>query len=785
MKSFSPEAVAPRIGEPVRRVEDVRMVCGRGTFADDRKLPEMARAVVVRSPVAHARVASIETGAARSAPGVVAVLTGEDWERDGLGPIPCVSIPPTVMGGKWFRTPFPALQRDRVLCVGHAVALVVADTLGEALDAAEQVVVEYDPLPAAPTVEAAIAPGAPAVWPERPDNLCFVHELGDRAKTEAAFARAKHVTRVRVYNQRLAGNPLEPRTAIGEFDPAEERYRLITSTANPHRIRQLLAEHVLRVPAHKIHVIAGDVGGGFGTKGGLYPEEVLVLWAAKKIGRPVKWVSDRSEAFLSDFNGRDQLAEAEMAFDETGRILAFRVANYHNLGCQVGPSGAHPPLVGSRMLSGVYDIPAMHVTIHGVLTHSRTLTTYRGAGRPESTYLVERALDAAARELGIDPVELRRRNLIRPEQMPYRTALEDTYDCGEFEPLLDQALELADWAGFEARKKATEAKGLLRGRGLAMYVEVCATVADRMEIRFDPTGGATVLAGTFSYGQGHETAYAQMLADWLGLPLEHIRVVQGDTDKVAYGRGSFGSRSMTVGGSALKLAAEQIMERGKRIASHLLEVAPGDLVFDRGNYKVQGTDRFVSLQDVAKATYVYGNRLPPDLASGLEGIGHWKANPQNYPNGCYIVEVEVDPETGVVRLDRITGVDDFGVVINPLLLEGQVHGGIAQGVGQALTEQVIYDDDGQLITGSFVDYAMPRAHDFPWFELGVRNVPTRGNPLGVKGGAETGTVGIPPAIVSAIVDALKPYGVQDISMPATPQRIWEAIRSGHPGASIT
>lgn len=767
---------AARVGEPMQRLEDGRMLRGRASYADDRPFPGAVRAVVVRSPVAHGRIRSLDVSSARQAPGVLAVLTGEDWEGDGLGPIPCVSIPATVMGGKWFRTPFPALQRDRVLCVGHAVALVVAETQAQALDAAELIDAGYEALPSAPTVQEAIAPGAVSVWPERPDNLCFVHEMGDRARTDAAFAAARHVTRVRVYNQRVAGNPLEPRAAIGEYDLGEQRFRLITSTANPHRIRQLLAEHVFRVPAHRIHVVAGDVGGGFGTKGGLYPEEVLVLWAARKLERPVKWVSDRSEAFLSDFNGRDQLAEAEMAFDAESRILGFRVSIWHNLGCQVGPSGAHPPLVGSRMLSGVYDIPAMHVRVHGVLTHSRTLTTYRGAGRPESTFLVERAMDRAAHELSVDPTELRRRNLIAASKMPYRTAIGETYDCGQFEALLDKALVRADWKGFEARKKASAERGLLRGRGIALYIEVCATVADRMEIRFDATGGVSVLAGTFSYGQGHETVYAQMLADWLGVPVGDVRVVQGDTDKVSYGRGSFGSRTMTVGGSALRLAAEQVITRGKRVAAHLLEAGEKDIAFERGIFKIAGTDRGVSLRDVAKASYAYGNKLPAEVASGLEGVGYWTANPQNYPNGCYVIEVEVDPDTGVVCIDRLCAVDDFGAVINPLLLEGQVHGGIAQGVGQALDEQVLYDSEGQLLTGSFMDYAMPRAHDIPRsITLDTRNVPTKGNLLGVKGGAETGTVGAPPAVISAIVDALRPLGVTDIQMPATPHRVWQAI----------
>jgi aerobic carbon-monoxide dehydrogenase large subunit len=770
-----------RLGEPMPRVEDARLLCGRGAFADDRRIPGGLHAVMVRSPVAHARIRSIDPDPARSLPGVVAVLTGEDWERDGLGPIPCVSIPPSVMGGKWFHTPFPVLQRDRVLCVGHAVAMVVAESLPEALDAAAAISVDYDVLPAAATVAAALATGAPAVWPRCPDNICFVHELGDPARADAALKDAAHVTRARIYNQRLAGNPLEPRVAIGAFDEADARYRLVTSTANPHRIRQLLAEHVFRVPAHRIHVIAGDVGGGFGTKGGLYPEEAAVLWAAQKLGRPVKWASDRSEAFLADFNGRDQLADAQMGFDAAGNILGFRVALYHNLGCQAGPSGAHPPLTGARMLSAVYDIPAIHVRVHGVLTHSRTLTTYRGAGRPEATFLVERMLDQAARELGVDAVELRQRNLIRPDRMPYKTALGETYDSGEFASLLDKARTLADWDGYPSRRQASAAMGLLRGRGLSLYIEVCATVADRMEIRFDPTGGATILAGTFSYGQGHETVYAQMLGDWLGLAPETVRVVQGDTDKVAYGRGSFGSRSMTVGGSALRIATNEIIDRGKRIAAHLLEADVRDLAFERGKFIVTGTDRAIALGEVAKASYAYGNRLPAELASGLEGVGYWTASPQNYPNGCHVIEVEVDPDTGSVRLDRVTAMDDFGVVMNPLLLEGQVHGAIAQGVGQALMERVLHDGAGQLVTGSFMDYAMPRAHDFPSFTLGTRNVATKGNPLGVKGGAETGTVGIPPAVIGAVIDALRPLGVVDLAMPATPERVWQAIQAAQLG----
>jgi carbon-monoxide dehydrogenase large subunit len=767
------------IGAPMPRLEDARLLTGHGRYADDNVLPGMVRGYVLRSPVAHARIRSIDVRGALEVPGLVAVLTGEDYAADALGHIPCVSIPPGITGRSYHRTPFPPLESERVLAVGTGVAFVVAETLAAAMDAAERIVVDYEPLPAAPNVEAAIAPGAPLVWPEAAGNRCFQHQLGDAAATEAAFEGAAHVVRGRVRTQRVAGNPLEPRAALGAYEEGEGRWHLTSSASNPHRIRLLLAEHIFRVPAHRIHVVAGDVGGGFGTKGGLYPEEILVLWAAQRVGRPVKWVCDRSEAFLSDFNGRDQVADAELALDADGKVRALRVVVNHDLGCQLGPSTAHPPLVGCRMLSGVYAIPAMHVEINGIFTHSRTLTTYRGAGRPEATLVVERMLDLAAAELGIDPVTIRRRNFIRPEQMPYRTAVGETYDCGEFEAAMDMALELAEWKGFEVRRGDSARRGKLRGRGLACYIEVCATISDRMEVRFDATGGLTILAGTFSYGQGHHTAYAQMVHEWLGVPLERIRFLQGDTDKIANGRGSFGSRSMTIGGSALKAACEQVIARGRRVASILLGCPEDDLAFADGIYR-RSTDpqASISLDQVARATYAWGapKPLPAELWSGLEGVGHFTANPQNYPNGCYVAEVEVDPETGEVKLAAVTAVDDVGNVINPLLLEGQIHGGIAQAAGQVLKEGVVHAPDGQLLTGSFTDYAMPQAADFPRFRMALRPVPTRTNPLGVKGGAETGTVGLPPAIVAAIVDALRPLGVRDIACPATPLTVWNAIQ---------
>lgn len=771
--------LAHGIGAPLARLEDPRLLTGRGRFADDVNRPGQAWGYVLRSPVAHANIKRIDVSAALEVPGLYAVLTGDDYRADGLGNIPCVSIPPTITGKTYHATPFPPLEAERVLAVGTGVAFIVADTLAAAIDAAERIVVEYESLPAAPTVEAAIAHNAPLVWPGAEGNRCFVHELGDAAATERAFAQADHVVRARVRSQRVAGNPLEPRTYIGDYHEGEQRWTLVTSTSNPHRIRLLLAEHIFRVPAHRLHVVAGDVGGGFGTKGGLYPEEILVLWAAQRVGRPVKWVCDRSEAFLSDFNGRDQVADVELALTKDGTVLGMRVELNHNLGCQLGPSTAHPPLVGARMLSGVYAFPAMHVTINGIFTHSRTFTTYRGAGRPEAALVVERMMELAAAELSIDPVEMRRRNFIAPQQMPYRTAIGERYDCGEFEAVMDDALKLADWDGFESRKAVSAARGLLRGRGLSCYIEVCATISERMELRFDATGGLAILAGTFSYGQGHHTAYAQMVHQWLGVPLAKVRFVQGDTDIIATGRGTFGSRSMTVGGSALKMACDQVIERGRRVAAILLDTVPDALDFDHGVYRTKDSSaREVTLDRVAKATFAWGapKPLPPELWSGLEGRGYFSAEPQNYPNGCYIAEVEVEPETGQVTLAAVTGIDDVGTVINPLILEGQMHGGIAQAAGQALKERIVYGDDGQLLTGSFTDYAMPQAQDFPRFKLGFHPVPTKTNPLGVKGGAEAGTIGLPPAIIGAIVDALRPLGVVDMSLPATAQTVWNAIR---------
>jgi carbon-monoxide dehydrogenase large subunit len=772
------------IGTPMPRLEDERILRGFGKYVDDIKMPREARAYFLRSNIAHGLIKNIDVSEAYGVSGVLAIYTAEDWISDGMGEIPCVSIPPTITGKTWFKTPFKPLAKDRVLCVGQPIVMVIAESLFDAMDAAELIKLDIESLPSVTSVEKALDSNAPLVWPENKSNICFTHELGNKETCDLAFKNAYKIVEFDTYNQRLASNTLEPRGCLAFYDFGEDRYHLHSSTANPHRIRLLLAENLLKVPAHRVHVVASDVGGGFGTKGGIYPEEALVTWACKKVGRPIKWICERSESFVSDFNGRDQYAKASIAVNEDGKVLGLKVESNYNLGCQLGPSTAHPALIGARMLSGVYDIPAMHVVVRGLFTNTQTLTTYRGAGRPEATYIVERLMDLAAYELSMDPVDIRRKNLIQAHQMPFKTAINETYDSGDFPQIMEKTLLLADVKGFSERKQESAKKGLRRGLGVSMYIEVCGTVSDRMEIRFDPTGTATILAGTFSYGQGHHTSFAQMTSDWLGINPKDIRFVQGDTDKVAYGRGSFGSRTMTIGGSALKIASDQIISLAKEISAFLNKCSVDELKFKDGHVVSDREDlKSYSLQELAKETYKYGTTLPPHLATGLQGVGFWSAPPQNYPNGCYVVEVEITESTGQVTLDKITAIDDVGNIINPLIFEGQVHGGIAQGVGQALMEQIVYDDSGQVVTGSFIDYAMPKAEDFPLFTLGSLPVPTKTNLLGVKGGAETGTVGIPPAIINAVVNALSDLGIKDIPMPAIPGKVWKAIQLAKKGAS--
>ena len=764
------------IGQPVSRTEDPRLVSGRGCFVDDLRLPGELHGYVVRSPHPHAKVASVDITGALNAPGVALVLTGADVQREQLGGLPAESMPEDQGGPKAHRPLHPVLATDVVRHVGDRVAFVVADTAANARDAGELVQVDYEVLPHATTVTAAMADGAPRVWDDAASNLCFPMLLGDAEATDAAFERAASTHHVRLVNNRIIANPLEPRTVLADFDRFGGRYTLYASTQFPHHLRQVVAHDVLHLPETDLRVIARDVGGGFGMKASGYPEDALVTWAAGKLKRPVRWTADRSESFLSDTHARDQVNEAELALDEGGRILGLRVRSDVNVGAYLSNAASVPTIFSTNMVSNVYAIPAISVKARAIFTHTAPLGVYRGAGRPEAVYIVERLLDTAARERGLDPVELRKLNLIQPSQMPYQTPLMFSYDSGEFGAVLDRALEISDFAGFEDRRAESAGEGLLRGIGIGMFVEFAGILNERMEIRVDPGGAMSVYPGTFSHGQGHETVYAQMVSDWLGVPFDRVRVLQGDTDATPFGRGTFAARSIPFGGSALRMAADEVIRKGKAFAAHLLEADASDIEFSDGAFTVAGTDRSMPLAAVARASFAPMG-MPAELGIGLDGVGTFASIP-NFPNGCHICEVEIDPETGVVRILRFASVDDVGVVINPMLLEGQLHGGIAQGAGQALLEHIRYDEEsGQLLTGSFQDYCMPRADDLPDFEFDMHNVPTPSNPLGVKGAGEAGCIGAPPAIVNAILDALWSEGVRDIQMPATPQAVWKAIQA--------
>ena len=767
------------IGQPIRRVEDRRFLTGSGRYLDDIVRPRQAHATILRSSHAHAGIRTIDASAALSAPGVVAVLTGEDLTRDGIGTIPCVSAVTNRDGSPMTMPPWPALVRDRVRHVGDAVALVIAETAAQARDAAELIQIDYETLPAVVETGKALGPGQPSVWDEHPGNLCFDWEIGDRAAVERAAASARHRVSLTLINNRVVANSIEPRGALGEYDPGEDSYTLWSSTQGSHFLRNLLAEHVFRIPENRIRVVTQDVGGGFGMKLFLYPEHVLVLWAAKKIGRPVKWVADRSEAFVSDTQGRDNVTRLDLALDGNFRFLALSVELTANMGAYLSNFAPEIPTAsGGVMYSGVYAFPAIHVAVRGVYTNTVPVDAYRGAGRPEAAYAIERLIDCAARRLGIDADELRRRNFIRPEVMPHTTPLGLTYDSGDFARNLDDALAAADAPGFAARREEARTRSRYRGLGHAVYIEQSGFPPDEFaEARFDPSGTLTLLMGTQSSGQGHQTAYAQLAAEKLGLPLDKIRVLQGDTAVIGFGRGTGGSRSLPVGGAALVHAADKLIDKGKKIAAHMLEVAEADIGFADGIFTIAGTDRSVTIDAVARAAFNPGE-LPPGLEPGFAESGHFTPPAPTFPNGCHVCEVEIEPETGLIEIVRYLVVDDFGTVINPLLLAGQVHGGIAQGVGQAMLERTVYDpESGQLLTGNLTDYAVPHADTLPRIEFSYNIVPCRTNPLGVKGAGEAGAIGAPPALVNAVVDAVAELGIDHLDMPLTPQRLWRALRN--------
>ncbi|HVL36796.1 MAG TPA: xanthine dehydrogenase family protein molybdopterin-binding subunit [Burkholderiales bacterium] len=774
------------IGQPVRRVEDQRFLTGRARFVDDLQPPHCLHGAVLMSPHAHARIRGIDARAALAMPGVHLVLTGADAAAEQLGGIPPLFMPEDMGGPKGHRTFRPLLAADKARYVGDRIAFVVAETPELARIAAERIEVDYEPLPAAVSVEDAARDGAPRVWDDSPmpGNLAFPLMMGNKEATEQAFAKARHVVSVRLYNNRITANSIEPRAAIGDYSPADDAFTLHTSSQNPHGVRSILAGAVFRLPETRLRVISPDVGGGFGMKGDIYPEDGLVLWASRRLRRPVKWVATRTEALLGDNHGRDQLIRAELALDEDGRILAIRAEALHAVGACVSNAGVVPVLCSLRNIPNVYVVPAMLVASKAIFTHTTPLGPYRGAGRPEASYVIERLMDEAAAQLGIDPVELRRRNYIAPEAMPYNTtagwaigaAAGWTYDSGDFARLTDRALELADWKGYAARKRDSEKRGKLRGRALIYYLEDSGVFNERMELRFDPSGMVTIVAGTHSHGQGHATTYAQLVSDWLGVPFESIRLVQGDTDAVAFGRGTYASRSAMLGGSALKGAADAIVEKAKPLAAHLLEAGVPDLRFSEGRFEIAGTDRSIALTEVAKA-FFRPVGLPPQFGVGLDASGS-SSVPPTFPNGCHVCELEIDPDTGAVEIDRYAVVDDVGRVINPMICHGQIEGALAQGLGQALMENVAFDrESGQVLSASFMDYAMPRAADLPpHYELDFIEVPAKTNPLGVKGIGEAGCVGAPPAVMNAVLDALRPLGVKALDMPATPHRVWQALR---------
>jgi carbon-monoxide dehydrogenase large subunit len=768
------------LGQPVSRFEDPRLVRGGGRYVDDFVLPGMAFGHVLRSPHAHARVRAIDVDKAKAAPGVLAVLTGADWKASGFGDLPVPGGFKRRGGAPMYRPRYPALVEDRVRWVGDYVAFVVAETRLQAMDAAELIEVDYAPLPAIVSTADATKPYAPRVWDDCEDNICFVRLEGDKAATDAAFARADHIVRHRFVINRVTAATMEPRGSIGDYNASDGRYTIHTTLQRAHAYRQDLAHHVLKVPESKVRVVAGDIGGSFGMKSAVYNEVALVLWGSRLTGRPVKWTATRSESFLGDAQARDNVTEAELALDRDGIFLGMRVKSIVNAGAYL--QTGMPAFTGNLgTLAGVYRTPAMHVDVTAVFTHTHPMRPYRGNGRPEAAYVIERMVDLAADELGLDSAELRRRNYIPPAAMPFKTGLTFTYDSGAFEQSMDMALQLADAAGFAARRAEAHKRGRLRGLGISNTIERAAAAGfEGAEIRFDRSGAVTLLSGSITQGQGHETIYKQLVCDRLGLDPYEVQYIQGDTDQVFFGEGTGGSRTATIGSSAFHVAADKIETKAKAIAAHMLAARVEDVKFADGIFSAPGTNRTLTIKDVAKEA-ANPAKLPKGMEGGLFATAVYNAEVENFPNGCHICELEIDPDTGEVEIVRYSVVDDVGTVLNPLLLHGQIVGGIAQGVGQILMEDIRFDGSGQLITGSFMDYAMPRADNFSPFRIESNPVPTKTNPLGVKGAGEAGCVGAMPAVANALVDALSALGIRHVEMPATPERLWQAIRQANGG----
>ncbi|MBL8709365.1 MAG: xanthine dehydrogenase family protein, partial [Rhodospirillaceae bacterium] len=745
---------------------------------------------ILRSPHAHAEIVKIDTAKAKGMSGVVGIFTGADYDKGG---VPCGWQIHSKDGSPMVEPPHFPLCKDRVRHVGDQVALVIGETLAQARDAAEAISVTYKELPAIVSTADADKPGAAQVWPDAKNNTCFDWHLGDKAAVDAAFAKAHHVTKIDLVNQRLAPNAMEPRAAVGEFDRATGEYTLYTTSQNPHVIRLLMGAFVLQIPEHKLRVVAPDVGGGFGSKIFHYSEEALVTWAAEKIRRPIKWTSDRSEAFVTDAQGRDHVSHAELALDKDGKFLGLRVNTKANMGAYLSTfAPCVPTYLSATLLAGVYTTPAIYAEVKAVFTNTVPVDAYRGAGRPETTYLLERLVEKAARETGIDRVEIRRKNFIPKDAFPYQTPVALQYDSGDYHSTLDIALKLGDWAGFEARRAEAKKRGKLRGIGISTYIEACGIAPSAVvgslgaraglyecgSIRVHPTGSVTVFTGTHSHGQGHETTFAQLVSDTLGVPFESVEVSHGDTNKIPFGMGTYGSRSLAVGGSAIVKAMDKIIAKATRIAAHLMEASAADVEFKNGEFSVKGTDKKVGFGQVALTAYVPHNYPITELEPGLEETAFYDPLNFTYPGGTHICEVEIDPDTGVTQVLKFTAVDDIGRVINPMIVEGQVHGGVVQGIGQALLESCVYDEKtGQLMTGSYMDYTMPRADDVPNIDVANHATMCTHNPLGSKGVGEVGAIGSPPAVINAVLDALRPVGVTDISMPATPLKVWQAIQS--------
>jgi len=784
---------AEGIGAAVLRKEDRRFLTGAGTYTDDVKRPNETYMQIVRSPHAHARIVAIRADAARKAPGVLAVLTGADLAAEKIGNLPAGWLIHSKDGSPMVEPPHPALAVEKVRHVGDQVVVVVAETRDQARDAAVLVEVDYQELPAVASSEQAVKPGAPLVWDQAKGNTCYDWQIGDEAATNAAFAKAHKVISLDLVNNRLIPNAIEPRAAIGEYERATGDYTLHTTSQNPHLIRLLLGAFSFGVPEHKLRVVAPDVGGGFGSKIFHYAEEVLVLWAARKVGRPVKWTAQRSESFMSDAHGRDHVTHAELAVAKDGAFLGLRVKTVANLGAYLSTfAPSVPTYLYATLLAGCYKTPAIHAQVRSVFTNTVPVDAYRGAGRPEAAFILERLADLAARELGMDRVEIRRKNFI--DKFPYQTPVALQYDSGDYFATLDAALDKSRWSTFEERRAEARKRGKLRGIGISTYVEACgiapsavagalgcrAGLYESASIRVHPTGSVSVFTGTHSHGQGHETTFAQLVADKLGIPVANVEVVHGDTAKIPFGMGTYGSRSLAVGGSALVQAADKVIAKGKKIAAHLLEAGEGDLEFKDGKFTVAGTDRSKTIGEIAFTAYV-PHKYPAGLEPGLEETSFYDPKNFTFPGGCHVCEVEIDPETGQTQVVAFTAVDDVGKVINPMIVEGQVHGGVAQGIGQALLEGALYDEAGQLLSGSFLSYTMPRAADVPRYDVSTNATACTHNPLGSKGVGEVGSIGSPPAVINAVVDALTHLGVRHVDMPATSERVWRTIRDASGG----